>query len=57
MGQQKMLQQIQGLMPIQDARQVFSLESSCYQPAYLHKKLSASNHFTFVGKVRGAVRA
>lgn len=49
--------QIQGVLPIQHARQIFGLESSCYQPAYLHKALSESNHFTFVGKVRGAVLA
>lgn len=49
--------QIQGIMPIQDSRQIFSLKSTCYQPAYLHKALSANNHFTFVGKVCGAVLA
>jgi len=49
--------QIQGIMPIQHARQIFSLDSTCYQPAYLHKALSASTHFTFIGKVRGAVLA
>lgn len=47
--------QIQGILPVQHAQQIFGLTDSCYQPAFLHKKLSESTHFTRVGTVKGAM--
>lgn len=48
--------QVQGTLPIQDSRQLFGLTDTCYQPAFLHKKLSESPHFKKVGTVKGAQR-
>lgn len=40
--------------PQQYMSQVFGLDDSCYQPAFLHRHLSASPYFQAIGKVRGA---
>lgn len=39
--------------PFSDAGGLFSLESTCYQPAYLEKILSASDDFMCIGEFRG----
>lgn len=46
--------QIQNTLPVQHAGQLFSLTDTCYQPAYLHKVLGESLHFTKIGTVKGA---
>lgn len=51
------MQQMQaqaGAFPQQHMAQVFGLDDSCYQPAFLHRHLSASPYFQAVGTVRGA---
>ena len=45
--------QIQNTLPVQHASQLFSLTDTRYQPAYLHKALSKSAHFTKIGTVKG----
>lgn len=53
MGQAQMAQ---NLFPVQHSQQLFSLDSTCYQPSFLWKTLEASHHFTKIGTVKGAVK-
>lgn len=44
----------QATFPLQDAGGLFSLEQTCYQPAFLEKILARSDNFGKVGEFRGA---